>query len=155
VIPFPLPFAKQLAHRGVEELRFPPGFMDAKSDARWSYAFAWRLDDPAKLDAAALAGELTAYFRGLLTEVDGDKHRFAPDEIAVRATADGDRFTLTAHIFDAFGDAAPIDLAGDARRTPCGEGSLWTFVLAPANSARRAQLDTLGGQAACGQPPVK
>src|SRR6185312_11054653 len=75
VIPIPLEFAPSLAHRGVEELRFPPGFLDAKSHNYCSYAFVWRLEDSAELDAAAVGAELTAYFRGLLVAVDGDKHR--------------------------------------------------------------------------------
>ncbi|MBA3459003.1 MAG: hypothetical protein H0T46_03510, partial [Deltaproteobacteria bacterium] len=66
LIPFPLEFAPTLAHRGVEELRFPPGFLDEASPNRWSYAFVWRLEDPAVLDAPKLAAELAAYLRGLL-----------------------------------------------------------------------------------------
>jgi hypothetical protein len=30
-IPFPLEFAPSIAHAGVEELRFPPGFLDPES----------------------------------------------------------------------------------------------------------------------------
>jgi hypothetical protein len=36
---------------------------------------------------------------------------------------------------------------GKARRTSCGGGALWTFVLAPRGSPVRAQLDALA--AAC------
>src|SRR5438067_9373082 len=70
VIPFPLDFAPAIAHRGVEELQFPPGFFDPNSPARWSYTFVWRLDDAAPLAPDALAGELTAYFEGLQKAVD-------------------------------------------------------------------------------------
>src|SRR5262245_48641243 len=80
-IPFPLDFAPSLAHRGVEELRFPPGFLKAGAPNRWSYAFEWNLQDSADLDADTLGRELVEYFRGLLVNVDGDKKRFDPQLI--------------------------------------------------------------------------
>jgi hypothetical protein len=149
VIPFPLDFAPALAHRGFEELRFAPGFFDPARGGYWSYAFAWRTDDRAELDAATLAGELTAYFRGLVAAVD-DKHRVStPEQIVVHATPTGGGFTLAAHVFDAFGTAAPLDLSGTATRRACGDGALWVFVLAPSASSMRAELDALAAAARC------
>lgn len=151
-IPFPLDFAPRLAHRGVEELRFPPDFLAAGAANRWSYTFVWRLDDPAPLDAAHLANELTAYFQGLLIAVDGDRHRIHdPFAIRVSAAPDRDRVALTAYLLDTFGDATPIEVVGHARRTACGDGALWVFVLAPATSPIRAELDALADQATCDQ----
>jgi hypothetical protein len=155
MIPFPLEFAPSLAHRGVEELRFPPGFLDEASPNRWSYAFVWRLEDPAALDAPQVAAELVAYFRGLLVSVDGDKQRLDPSQIAATAEPTADGFALTAHIIDTFKSAAAVDLVGTARRTGCGTGALWTFVLAPAASPLRAALDDLAVQATCDQAPMK
>jgi hypothetical protein len=144
-IAFPLDFAPSLAHHGREELRFPPGFLDEHSPNHWAYAFAWRLDDPAALDDAALAAELTTYFRGLLVAVDGDKHRIDPAAITVQVEGG----VIRAHILDAFGSAAPVDLEGTAKRTSCGGGALWTFVLAPHGSPVRSQLDALAAAATC------
>ncbi len=152
VIPFPLDFAPTIAHRGEEELRFPPGFFDPASGDYWSYAFVWRTEDPAQLDAAALGAELTAYFRGLVAAVDKPQRIgiAARDQILARATPDGpERFRLDAHVFDAFKTAAPIDLTGWAERRPCRAGALWIFVLAPARSAIRPQLDELARAARC------
>lgn len=150
-IPFPLDFAPSLAHRGVEEIRFAPKFFEPGSPGYWSYAFTWRTDDAAALDAAALGAELTAYFQGLVAAVD-EKHQItARDEIAVTATADGPRFQLAVHTFDAFKTAQPIDLVGWAQRTACGTGALWVFVLAPGTSPMRRDLDDLAGTARCGQ----
>lgn len=149
VIPFPLEFAPQLAHRGVEELRFAPGFLDDKSPNRWSYTFAWRLEDPALLDPPALAAELTAYFRGLLAAVDGDKHRLDPTQITVQVTPD---LGIGVHLIDTFHDATPVDISGRAWRTPCGTGAVWTFVLAPTLSPIRHDLESLALEVACGQP---
>jgi hypothetical protein len=155
LIPFPLEFAPDIHHRGAEELRFPPGFLDVGAPGRWSYAFVWRCDDAAELDAASLAAELTAYFRGLLVAVDGDKHRFDADAITVAAAPGPDSsFAISAHIIDAFRDASAIELGGTARRTACGGGSVWAFVLAPQTSTVRSQLDELAHQATCGQAPA-
>jgi hypothetical protein len=152
-IPFPLEFAPALAHRGVEELRFAPGFFDPAATGYWSYTFVWRTDDAAALDAPALAGELTTYFRGLLAAVDAGKRITAPETIVVHAEPDAapGRFRLTAHVIDAFKTFAPVELAGWAERRACGDGAVWRFVLAPAGTTLRGELDTLAQAAACGQ----
>ena len=151
-IPFPLEFAPGVVHRGNEELRFAPGFFDPAAAGYWSYAFVWRTDDAAALDAAGIGAELTAYFRGLIDAVDEAKQITDRGAIAVTAVAAGRRVTLTAHVFDAFKTKLPIDLVGWAERRACGTGALWSFVLAPAASALRPQLDALATGAACDQP---
>jgi hypothetical protein len=155
-IPFPLDFAPGLAHKGVEELRFAPGFFDPAAPGYWSYAFVWRTEDAAVLDAAAVGAELTAYFRGLIEAVDEDKqiaNRDAiVDAIVAHATDAGTRMTITAHVFDAFKTKLPLDLEGWAERRACGTGALWRFVLAPAATGLRPTLDALAAEAACDQP---
>jgi hypothetical protein len=158
IIPFPLDFAPALPHHGVEELRFPPGSFTLGAANYWSYAWAWRLDDGADLDAAALGAELTAYYRGLLVAVDSQHRITSPDQIVAEATVastPGAGFVITAHIFDAFNQAQPVDLTGSARRVSCGAGSLWVFeVSPPASTAIRADLEALDGSVRCGQVPV-
>lgn len=149
VIAFPLGFAPALAHRGFEEIRFAPGMFDPAAPGYWSYAFVWRTDDEAALDEAALGAELTAYFRGLIAAVDDKQRITARDQIVVRAVREADRFALTAHIFDAFKTALPVDLVGWAERRACPTGALWIFVLAPADSGVRAQLEALAAAAHC------
>lgn len=152
VIAFPLGFAPTISHRGAEEIRFPPGFFNPAAGDYWSYTFVWRTEDSAQLDAAGLESELTTYFRGLTEAVDEKKRIKARDEIAVRATPDGaTRFALAAHVFDAFKTAAPLDLVGTAERRTCGTGALWVFVLAPAKTSIRPQLEDLARVAVCGQ----
>ncbi|HET7499581.1 MAG TPA: hypothetical protein VFK02_01205 [Kofleriaceae bacterium] len=156
-IPFPLDFAPGVAHRGVEELRFAPGFFDPAAPGYWSYAFVWRIEDAAALDAGALGAELTAYFRGLIDAVDQAKAIGDRDAIAVTASpapgaGGAGRFALAAHVFDAFKTHQPLDLVGWAERTGCGTGALWRFVLAPAGSSLRPQLDGLAHAAVCDQP---
>ncbi len=150
-IPFPLDFAPSLAHRGVEELRFPPGFLTPESPNRWSYAFEWRITDAADLDAVALGAELTAYFRGLLVAVDGDKKRIDANAITASAEMQGEVFVVKARVLDAFNDAAAIELEGTAKRTACGDAKIvWRFVLAPATSPVRGELDALASLDPCG-----
>jgi len=151
-IPFPLEFAPGLTHKGFEELRFAPGFFDPAAPGYWSYAFVWRTEDPAALDAAAVGAELTAYFHGLIEAVDEAKQIANKDAIVVRATPAGARMTLTAHVFDAFKTKLPLDLVGWAERRACGTGAVWRFVLAPAASTLRPALEALAAEAACDQP---
>src|SRR5258706_6245682 len=93
VIPFPLDFAPSLAHKGVEEIRFPPGFFDPASPDRWSYAFVWRLDDAADLAPAVLGAELKTYFEGLTKAVDPEGK--APVTVDVGAD-----YAIRAHLAD-------------------------------------------------------
>lgn len=151
-IPFPLDFAPAVAHTGVEELRFAPGFFDPAAAGYWSYAFAWRTEDAAAMDADAVGAELTAYFRGLIAAVDQARQIADRDAIAVKAVAAGRRVALTAHVFDAFKTKQPLDLVGWAERRACGRGALWSFVLAPAASTLRPQLEALAAGVACDQP---
>jgi hypothetical protein len=151
-IPFPLEFAPSVAHRGVEELRFAPGFSNPAAPGYWSYTFVWRTEDAASLDATAIAAELTTYFRGLIDAVDGAKQITERDAIVVKGTPSGARIALAAHVFDAFKTKQPLDLVGWAARRACGPGALWSFVLAPANSSVRPQLEALAAAAACDQP---
>jgi len=143
VIPFPLDFAPTIDHTGEEELRFPSGFFDPTSREYWSYTFLWRTTDAANLDAPALGAELTVYFKGLIAAVDERRQVTDRDAIVARAKPAGARFELSAHVFDAFKTGQPVDLVGWAERHACGHGAIWVFVLAPAQTSIRAQLDEL------------
>ena len=64
--PIPIDFAPQIPYRGVEEVRFAPGWGEEKSADYWSYAYLWWLEGDPKIDAAALEKHLTAYYQGLV-----------------------------------------------------------------------------------------
>jgi hypothetical protein len=145
-IPFPLGFAPSLAHRGVEELRFAPGMFDPAAPGYWSYAFVWRVENAAELDAKQLGDDLTTYFRGLIAAVD---KTLAVDPVAATATGGGPRFELKARVIDAFKSKQPVDLTGWAERKACAKGALWIFVFSPATSAVRGELDALAAKARC------
>jgi hypothetical protein len=121
-IPFPLEFAPDIPHRGVEELRFAPDFFKPESPGYWTYAFAWIVTGATPLDLPRLERELTAYFRGLTAAVARDKKDLPPldlDRIEVRIGSDG---RGSARTFDAFGDGRQIDLDIAVRVQPCGPG---------------------------------
>ncbi len=148
----PLKFAPTLAYKGVEELRFAPGFFDATSPDHWSYAFALRLEAGSTID---LGADLVPYFRGLLTAVDRGRGRIDASKVTASATlASPDVYAVRAHVFDAFGDARPVDLEGTARHTRCPSGDLWAITFAPATSPRRVELDALAQRARCDQQVV-
>jgi hypothetical protein len=65
---FSLPpdFAPQINYKGVEDVRFAPGWGDIKSDEHWTYGFLWWMEDTPKIDAAILQANLIAYYDGLV-----------------------------------------------------------------------------------------
>jgi hypothetical protein len=118
-IPFPLGFAPDLPYRGVEELRFPPGFFDPDSSHFWSYAFVWMIEPPIP-DVTALERDLPAYFAGLARAVSEGRHDLA--QVGFTAAIDGDEstgFTGTAVAFDAFTTGRTLTLHLRATATPC------------------------------------
>lgn len=62
----PISFAPQIPYKGIEDIRFTPGWGKAKSDEYWSYAFLWYLDGEIKMNAAILNNNLRAYYTGLI-----------------------------------------------------------------------------------------
>jgi len=130
-IPFPLEFAPSIPHRGVEEIRFAPGFFDPAAAGYWTYAFAWVVTGAGALDAAALAEQLTTYFRGLTAAVASGKKGLPPlavDRIQAQLGADL-RGSVTT--FDAFGDGRAVDLEVTVTVQPCGSGRAVLFTAAP------------------------
>lgn len=118
-IPFPLGFAPDLPYRGVEELRFAPGFFDADSSHVWSYVFVWVIEPPLP-DATAIERDLAVYFEGLARAVSEGKHDLSG--VAFTAAIDGDEatgFTGTAAAFDAFKTGRPLTLHLRAAAAPC------------------------------------
>jgi hypothetical protein len=65
---FALPpdFAQSFSWKGVEELRFHPGWADPASPGYWSYAFLWWIDGNPSIDESALQHNLQAYYSGLV-----------------------------------------------------------------------------------------
>lgn len=128
-IPFPIEFAPELAHRGLEEVRFMDGFFDPDSPRHWSYALAWWLEDDPPSDEAVLGRELAAYYRGLCAAADRGAHAFDPlrfaarfQAVGIRTSADGRSFLESegeVATYDPFGTGLPITLRMRIRRFTC------------------------------------
>lgn len=141
-IPFPLDFAPDIHHAGAEELRFSPGFANPDAPDNWTYAFAWILKDDMTFTEATLAGELTAYFKGLSMAVGSKKFDFDPKHFAARfvarpAAADSKarEYTGTVETYDCFHTGKPITLYLTVRIVRC-EGGIQQAVLVAASRVK-------------------
>lgn len=61
----PIKFAPTIPYKGVEDIRFMPGWVNATSDEYWSYDFVWCLDGKVDIDAKTLESYLKIYYEGL------------------------------------------------------------------------------------------
>ena len=136
-IPFPLDFAPNIHHRGVEEVHFTPGMFKGESEQKWSYAFVWFLDGPDRLDAAGLSRDLADYFEGLALSAkedafDASKFRAKATLTDEGAAEAGHRHVQgTADIYDTFISHARVMLNVDADLFTCGEHPVALFTLSP------------------------
>ncbi len=100
----PISFAPQIAYKGVEDIRFTPGWAKVKTDEYWTYAFLWWLDGSPTMDANIIAANLKAYYTGLIeTNRQGYKvpvEKITPVQTAFKKTktASGDLKTFTGTI---------------------------------------------------------
>jgi len=62
----PISFAPQIPYKGVEDIRFTPGWAKVKSGEYWTYAFLWYLEGEIKIDAKIIDSNLKAYYTGLI-----------------------------------------------------------------------------------------
>jgi len=64
-IPFPIEFAPSIPFKGMEEIRFTPGWGDIKSQDYWSYTFVWFVEGAPVINQDSLKKYLTQYYTGL------------------------------------------------------------------------------------------
>ncbi|HEY5745902.1 MAG TPA: hypothetical protein VIU12_07485 [Chryseolinea sp.] len=62
----PIEFAPSIPYKGVEDVRFAPGWSDAKSNSYWTYAFLWHLEGRPESNPQIIEKNLTAYYNGLV-----------------------------------------------------------------------------------------
>ena len=62
----PAAFAPSIRYKGVEDIRFTPGWGKKESTEYWTYGFLWYLDSTISLDAKTIEKNLSAYYTGLL-----------------------------------------------------------------------------------------
>ncbi|MEO7562038.1 MAG: hypothetical protein ABIT07_05545, partial [Ferruginibacter sp.] len=54
----PIEFAPQISYKGVEDIRFAPGWAKEKTAEYWTYAFLWYLDGTVKTNAKIIENNL-------------------------------------------------------------------------------------------------
>ena len=64
-IPFPIEFAPSIPFKGMEEIRFAPGWGNNKSEDYWSYTFVWFVEGAPVINQDSLKKYLTQYYTGL------------------------------------------------------------------------------------------
>jgi hypothetical protein len=62
----PADFARGMTVKGIEDLRFTPGWADTSSEQHWSYAYLWWLDNPTEITASNLQQNIQEYYTGLV-----------------------------------------------------------------------------------------
>ncbi|AYB33550.1 hypothetical protein [Chryseolinea soli] len=62
----PIDFAPSIPYKGVEDLRFAPGWSNPKANDYWTYAFLWHLEGRPESNPQTIEKNLTAYYNGLI-----------------------------------------------------------------------------------------
>ena len=81
----PISFAPQISYKGVEDIRFTPGWAKRESDEYWIYVFLWYLDSTPKTDAKIIAENLKAYYTGLF-KVNTDSTKVPAEKLVPVST---------------------------------------------------------------------
>ena len=76
----PIAFAPSIQYKGVEDIRFTPGWSKKDTKEYWSYAFLWYLDSVQKFDSKIIERNLTAYYTGL-ANINVDKSKVTVDKL--------------------------------------------------------------------------
>jgi hypothetical protein len=80
----PISFAPQISYKGVEDIRFAPGWANEKSEEYWSYAFLWYLDGRPEINSAIIADNLKNYYTGLSKiNIDTAKFKALPESLKI------------------------------------------------------------------------
>lgn len=64
-ISFPISFAPSIEYKGMEEIRFMPGWAKKDSADYWSYVFLWQLDGILVFEPSILEEKMKVYYEGL------------------------------------------------------------------------------------------
>jgi hypothetical protein len=149
----PPEFAPKMSFKGVEELRFPPGWGDSTSGEHWSYAYLWWIKGTASVNTAAIEENLDALYSGLINrniltrKIPLDKQ--VPTKINIKevkkAPADLNTYNGTIHILN-YITQTPIILNAIIHVRQCSLGHIVVLVEVspkPYNNSIWAQLNQL------------
>ena len=82
----PIDFAPQIQYKGVEDIRFAPGWGDSTSSEYWSYSFLWYMEGRPEINADIIASNLQYYYKGLIGR-NIEKRNIPADKIFTPKTA--------------------------------------------------------------------
>jgi hypothetical protein len=77
---FPPPFAPGVKLKGIEEIRFPPGWGVAGSEEYWSLSYLFWLEAGQKIDAGVLQENIKIYYDGLVLTGGGPAPHVIPKD---------------------------------------------------------------------------
>ena len=129
----PIGFAPQIPYKGVEDIRFTPGWGKVKRDEYWSYAFLWYLEGDVKMDFKIINRNLNDYYTGLIA-INGNnipKEKLIPVVTSIKEvrkdTGDLKTFTGTIKMVD-YMEQKPIVLNCKVHLKSCpGENKTFIF----------------------------
>ncbi|MEM7550546.1 MAG: hypothetical protein AAF363_12765 [Bacteroidota bacterium] len=109
IIEFPLSFAPDIDLKGVEDVRFAPGWSKEGNEDFWTYAFLWYLDADPNVSKEKLEDYLKLYFDGLMELVakgnnidSSEVTKTTPVFYKLRSKSGKDHYNGQVQFFDAF-----------------------------------------------------
>lgn len=130
----PMAFAPSIPLKGLEDIRFTPGWSKTESSEYWSYAFVWFVDPVQSIDAATLQQYLSAYYSGIAAaNADTTRAKALLPAIATISkvkTIEGDMLTCTGTVaFTNFLTWQPLLLNLKVRVKQCVEVGKTVFIV--------------------------
>ena len=83
----PIGFAPAITYKGVEDIRFTPGWAKPTSDEYWTYAFLWYLDGKININEKIIEQNLKSYYTGLYAINTPDSTKAAVGKLQPVVTA--------------------------------------------------------------------
>ena len=139
-IPFPIEFATQIPYKGLEILRFPPGWAFPTSDEHWTYSFVWWLDGRPDINEKNLQENMTMYYTGLIgrniTEKKIPANKVTPISVTIQKIETdsddketyGGKITITDYNDSTF---RALDLNCRIHKRECGSHTAVIFQISP------------------------
>ncbi|RZN83534.1 MAG: tetratricopeptide repeat protein [Winogradskyella sp.] len=101
IIYFPLPFAKSLPYKGVEEIKFAKAWSDTTSEDFWTYTFVWHIENNQSFDEIKLQNDLEKYFNGIMYINEKDVSK-SGNSLALIVSKRKDNYIGKIKVYDAF-----------------------------------------------------
>lgn len=144
---FPLDFAPAILYKGIDDIRFLPGFYNDKSNEFWSYCFLWYLDGDITFTEQQVQRDLTTYYNGLNQQTAATVNVKKTKPAAGYEAA----FDCTINTVDKFVTQKPVILHATVNIKRCTGKTIAFFEVSPqeAGSATWQQLHNVRASIGC------